>query len=170
MRKILSLIFTILMVIGSSAQSKKKKKKAGYTNNDYEVTCIGVGKQGTKLIGVYGYGKKVEEATRAAKRNAIHGVIFRGVPHGGNGCQGIKPLAKSVTLETERQDFFEKFFAPEGPYLKFVAYSEQDAAARQVSKIDKKTYKVGIGVSVMFDALRKELENAGIIRKLTSGF
>ena len=169
MRKLLSILCAV-MVVTSFAQSKKKKEIAGYTKQDYEIACIGVGSQGTKLISVYGYGKDPDKAVRMAKVNAIHGIIFKGAPASGGGCQGIKPLAKSVTVEQEFKDFFNKFFAPGGPYLSFVGMSGQGGNNRDVTKVDKKTYKVGIAVSVNYDALRKELENAGIVKGLSSGF
>ncbi len=170
MKYVLTTLLMVGLVFFADAQGKKKRETAGYTKQDYEITCIGVGDQGTKLMAVYGYGKKPEIAVREAKRNAIHGVIFKGAQTSSGGCQGVKPLAKSVTLETSRADFFEKFFEDGGPYLKFIAASAQGEQMRSVVKVDKKTYKVGIAVAVMYDALRKELENAGVIKGLSSGF
>ncbi len=170
MRKLFILLFLGACVINADAQRKKKKEIAGYTKQNYEISCIGVGNEGTKLIAVYGYGKTPERATYEAKRNAIHGIIFKGTEVSSGGCQGIKPLAKSASLETERADFFEKFFADGGLYLNFISLSAEAKASRSVTKVDKKTYKVGTAVAVRYDALRKELENAGIIKKLSSGF
>lgn len=170
MRKLLVLTLAFAMVTVVQAQKKKQKEIAGYTAQNYEITCIGVGNEGTKLIAVYGYGKDPERATYEAKRNAIHGVIFKGTETNSGGCMGVKPLAASVSLETERRDFFEKFFADGGLYLNFISLSGESQANRTVTKIDKKTYKVGTAVAVRYDALRKELENAGVIKKLSSGF
>mgnify|MGYP005997624097 CR=1 FL=1 len=131
----------ICLLIGSSfsiiAQSKQQKKLAGYTSRDYEIMCIGVGVEGTKIIEIQGYGSTPEEAERQAKRNAIHGIIFKGAPGNAGGCQGIKPLAKSVTLEEARADFFKPFFAPGGQYLNFVALTSQGGNNRSVTRVDK---------------------------------
>jgi sRNA-binding protein len=73
-------------------------------------------------------------------------------------------------LEDEKADFFEPFFEEGGRYMKFVSESSDgnvDAADRV--KVGKE-YKIGVVVSVHKDALRKDLEAAGIIRGLSSGF
>ena len=75
-----------------------------------------------------------------------------------------------MNLEEEREDFFQSFFADGGKYMKFVSVSNDgavDAADRM--KIGKE-YKVGVIVSVNVSALRKDLEEAGIIKSLSSGF
>ena len=170
MRKLLILLLIGGMITSVQAQRKKNKNIAGYTKQNYEITCIGVGNEGTKLIAVYGYGKDPERAGYEAKRNAVHGVIFKGTQTNSGGCMGVKALAKSASLETERADFFEKFFADGGLYLNFISASGESKANRTITKIDKKTYKVGTAVAVRYDALRKELENAGVVKKLSSGF
>ena len=40
----------------------------------------------------------------------------------------------------------------------------------EILKYGKKNYKVGVIVTVQYDALRKALEQQGIINSLTSGF
>ena len=170
MKKLALFFILALFVVTAQAQSNRKKKVAGYTKDDYEISCIGVGTEGTKLIAVYGYGKNPDEAARQAKVNAVHGIIFRGAGAAGGGCQGIKPLAKSQTVEQENSAYFSKFFSPGGAYLNFVGASAQEKDARDIARIDNRTYKVGIVVSVSYDALRNELERAGVIRGLSSGF
>lgn len=171
MRKLIFGLLIGAMVVSVHAQRKKKGREiAGYTKQNYEITCIGVGDEGTKLIAVYGYGKDHDRATYEAKRNAIHGVIFKGTEVNTGGCMGVKPLAKSPMLETERADFFQKFFQDGGQYLNYVSLSAEGRAQRKVTKIDKKTYKVGIAVAIRYDALRKDLEKAGVIKKLSAGF
>ncbi len=170
MKRLITMLFIVTAASAVTAQNKSQKETAGYTKQNYEITCIGVGNEGTKLIAVYGYGKDPERATYEAKRNAVHGVIFKGTQTNSGGCQGVKPLAGSLTLETERADFFEKFFEDGGLYLNFISMSAESNASRTVTKIDKKTYKVGTAVSIRYDDLRKELEKAGVIKKLSSGF
>lgn len=170
MRRVLTLVLVAAMVTAVQAQRKKKKEIAGYTKQNYELSCIGVGNEGTKLIAIYGYGKTPERATYEAKRNAVHGVIFKGTEINSGGCMGVKALAKSPSLEMERQDFFQKFFEDGGQYLSYISLSSEAKANRSVVKVDKKTYKVGTAVAIRYDALRKDLEKAGIIKKLSSGF
>jgi len=153
------------------AQKKAKKKAIEDTNNwRYEIECLGTGKQGTYLLKIWSYSKNQDVAIESAKRNAVHGVIFKGFP-GGDGCIGQNPLADKVNLEQEYESFFKSFFSDGGKYLKFVSLtSNGNIAAGDRIKVNKKEYKIGVIVSVRKDELRKDLEAAAIIKSLTSGF
>ena len=54
--------------------------------------------------------------------------------------------------------------------MKFVSATNDGAVAPEDRVKIGKEYKIGITVSVMYDQLRKELENAGMIKGLSSGF
>ena len=54
--------------------------------------------------------------------------------------------------------------------MKFVSVSGDGSVASEDRMKVGKEYKVGVVVSVMYDLLRKDLEAAGIIRGLSSGF
>ncbi|MDX2195655.1 MAG: hypothetical protein NW207_04500 [Cytophagales bacterium] len=164
------IIISLTISTFAIAQNKKAKVLAGYTVDNYEVACMGVGTDGSKLIKIWGYGPKPEKAVLQAKTNAVHAIIFKGVTAATDGCQGIKPLASSMSVEQEFQEYFNTFFQPGGAYLNYIALSGEGGDNQDVTKVDKKTYKVGIIVSVMFDALRSDLEKAGIVKGLNSGF
>jgi hypothetical protein len=147
------------------SQSKSKKQLAGYTIDNYEVECVGVGKEGTKLWKVWGYCKKPDAAILQAKRNAVHAAIFKGVYAGK--CPKTEPLVSNPALEEKNQEYFDMFFKNGGKYLDFVALSGDGIEERV--KVGKQ-YKVAIVVSVMYSQLRKELENAGIVKSMNNGF
>ena len=161
----LTFVFSIFF-IHASGQSKSKKEMAGYTIDNYELECMGTGMDGSQLIKVWGYGKKPDDAIIQAKRNAVHGVIFKGIISGKPGCFN-KPLAESPSVEDKNADYFNEFFKNGGKYLNFIAISGDGMQDR--IKVGKQ-YKVGIVVSVMHVALRKELESAGIVKRLDNGF
>ena len=133
----------------------------------YEVQCVGVGVQGSKLIKVFSYSAKPDIAIEQAKKNAIHAAIFQGwVGNGMTGCETQKPLTDNPNLEQEKADFFASYFADGGKYAKFVSITgDGSIAAEDRMKIGKE-FKIGVIVSVMYDQLRKDLEAAGIIPKL----
>lgn len=169
-----SWIMLVLLTITSIGygQSARKQRKADEATKAwrYEIECVGIGKDGTYLIKVWSYSKNPTIATTQAKKNAVHGIIFKGFSGGGQGCTPQRPLASNPNLEDEKADFFEPFFEEGGRYMKFVSESSDgnvDAADRV--KVGKE-YKIGVVVSVHKDALRKDLEAAGIIRGLSSGF
>lgn len=150
-----------------SGQNKKAEKNTH--SWVYEIEPVGVGTQGTYLIKVWSYSKKPIVAIEQAKKNAVHGVIFKGFT-GIQGVPGQRPLTNNPNLEIEQAEFFNNFFANSGKYMKFVNITNDGSvAAKDRLKVGKE-YKIGVIVSVNVDGLRKDLEDAGVIRRLDSGF
>ncbi len=149
------------------AQSRKADKQTFEWR--YEIEAVGAGVQGTYQIKVWSYSKKPETAIEQAKKNAIHGIIFKGFADRDR-IKGQKALAQSPSLEQEKEDFFKDFFADGGKYQKFISINNNGAIdAGDRIKIGKE-YKIGVVVSVNVADLRKDLESAGIIKGLGSGF
>jgi hypothetical protein len=169
----LTLLFTFSCVNNSHAQRRNKVRKLEYNSSyNYEVATVAVGVDGTKLVKVWGYGKKVEDAIRNAKKLAVAAAIFSGFPAApGGAAASTPPILKDKNADTKYADFFENFFAPGGKYLQFVQLSnDAPPSGKNRIKVNKKTYKVGVLVSVAYDNLRKYLEDQGIARSLDAGF
>lgn len=136
----------------------------------YEVEPTGTGTQGTYQIKVWTYSKNAETAVAQAQKNAVHAVIFKGF-QGLNGIQGQKPISRDPNLEIDKEDYFKEFFSTGEKYQKYVfLVNNGEILPGDRIKISKTEYKIGVVVSVNISGLRKELENAGIIKKLDSGF
>ena len=168
--KIAGLICSILFLFSftSSAQARKKANR-DTENFRYEIEAVNTGVQGTYLIKVWSYSKKPAVAIEQAKKNAVHGVIFKGFA-GKPGVPGQKPLASDPSLEDSKSDFFTPFFADGGDYLKYVNVAgDGSIAPEDIMKVGKE-YKIGVIVSVDVAKLRRALENGGVIRSLDSGF
>ncbi len=164
-------VFFISMCVSSFSQPVAKyKAKRDMEAYRYEIECVGIGVQGTYLIKVWTYSKKPKVAIMQSKKNAVHGVIFKGFAGGGQGCTSQKALANNPAIEEEKAEFFDGFFDDRGGFNRYVAVSNDGALdSGDVLKVGKE-YKIGVVVSVMKDDLRKELEAAGIVRGLDSGF
>jgi hypothetical protein len=162
-------LFSFAMI--SNAQINKQKKANKDTEAwKYEIECVGIGKPGTKVIKVWSYSKKASIATGQAKKNAVHGLIFQGYAGGAPGCTTQKALVSDPSVEHSKKEFFDDFFADGGKYMKFVSHSG-DATPEVVGvKLKGYKYKVGVVVTVMTNSLRKDLEAAGVVRGLASGF
>jgi len=152
----------------ASAQSKKKADKdaVGFR---YEIEAMRTGVQGTYLIKVWSYSKQPMLAMDQAKKNAVHGIIFKGFP-GKDGVPGQLALASDPNVEKEKAEFFEKFFGEGGEYLKYVNLTTDGSIAPEDRMKIGKEYKIGVVVSVDVASLRRALEDAGIIKKLDDGF
>lgn len=126
----------------------------------YEISCAGIGVKGSFLVEVTSYGKTVDAALAQMKKDAVHGVLFKGM----DGKCMQKPLVRKVELAAEYESFFSNFFSSSGDYAKYV---EDDAnTSVSVIKEGKKQYKVTKVLSVKKDMLRKDLEKAGILKPL----
>jgi len=170
--KIMPVIILALSISCSTTRQTTTMKKADIDTQNwrYEVECAGTGVQGTYLVKVWSYSKNPTVATEQAKKNAVHAIIFQGYAGGANGCVTQKPLAQSPNVENEQADFFKTFFGVGGKYMKYVSLTNDGAVAASDRLKIGKEYKIGVVVSVRKDELRKDLEDAGIIRGLASGF
>ena len=169
----LSIILLVALVSTAGYGQRRAKKKADEDTKNwrYEIQCINVSSEGSYIIKVFSYSKNKNVAIEQSKKNAIHGVIFRGIPQNEVGCVRQPPLARHPNLEEKNRDFFETFFSDNGDYKKFVTLTTDGAIAPEDRmRVGKKEYKIGLIVSVDIAGLRKQLEAAGIIKGLSSGF
>ena len=72
-----------------------------------KIEGVSQGTQGTYLIKVWSYSKKPKVAIEQAKKNAVHGVIFRGYEGNKKGLRPQKPLTNDPNLEQEKEVFLE---------------------------------------------------------------
>jgi len=167
--KIFLLFISLLIVLPGVYGQRRKKEDANTRNWRYEIEGVQTGVQGTYLIKVWTYSNRPDLAIEQAKKNAVHGIIFRGFAGTGR-VPGKKPLAQSPNLEEEKSDFFSLFFGEGGKYMKYISLTNDGAVAAQDRMKVGKEFKIGVIVSVNVDGLRKDLEDAGIIKSLGGGF
>lgn len=128
----------------------------------YDITGAGSGTEGTILVKVYVYAKSVKDED--LKRAAVHGVVFRGCS--GNESGARQPAMASPKAEADNAAFCESFFAADGPCQSFATVIAGSYDRVKTSK----GYKTGAILQVDKTSLRKELEKAGVVRSLSSGF
>ncbi|MDO4171522.1 MAG: hypothetical protein Q4E63_07905 [Prevotellaceae bacterium] len=155
MKKFLSIIIMLVAFMAGAAAKGDKMPQ-------YDITGAGSGTEGTVLVKVYVYAKSAKD--EELKRAAVHGVVFRGCT--GNASGARQPAMASPAAEADNAAFCEAFFAADGQcqnYASVVAGSYDRVKT-------KKGYKVGAILQVDKTSLRKELEKAGVVRSLSSGF
>ncbi|KUF39315.1 hypothetical protein AS361_01680 [Myroides marinus] len=162
---LLVLLCAIFSISAHITFASNPKKEAAQWK--YDIECAGTGSEGTFLVKIWTYSNKGTIPNEEAKKNAVHGVLFRGFAANGVGCVSQRPLIKDASVQHEKVDYFNSFFGKESPYLKYATIS---SSVPEVVKISKKEYKVGYVVSVSKDLLRKDLEVAGIVKSLSAGF
>jgi hypothetical protein len=166
MKKFANLFILVVMVafILSSCATQKVEKETHQFR--YELEAAGVGAQGTYQLKVWTYSKNADVAIEQAKKNAIHGVLFKGFQGKTGVITGQKPMISDASAESTRADYFKDFFKDGGKYQQFVSLVNNGAIATGDRIKVGKEYKIGVVVSINKDNLRKELENQGIIKKL----
>lgn len=133
---------------------------------EYEIVGAGSGVQGTYLVKVFVISKKSKPDADLLKKCAVHGVLFKGFSDKESRIKQ-QPLAGSRLAEQEHADFFEPFFQEGGPYKE---YADMVNAQYDITKMSKKQYRIGAIFSVSKEQLRKDLEKAGVIKKLGNLF
>ena len=157
MRKILFSLLAVALCMPAFAGLRQKQADRDTNQFRYEIECAGNAIQGTYLVKVWTYSKKASVAENQCRKNAVHGVIFKG--YGGG-------MASNPGAETQHKEYFDSFFSNGGEFQKYASIVEGTTETVKVGR----EYKVGVVVSVRKDDLRKALEAAGIIRGLNSGF
>jgi hypothetical protein len=170
-------LFIILMI----ALAFGACKPTAQLSNDYEVRAMGQGKQGTTLVKVYSYGETVEDAVERAKMDALHALLFKGIP----GSNNAKPMITDPMVEQEGNDYFRRFFGIDtwifrknaksnrkmaytqssAPYKLFVQQSSDGSVSSRDTQKVPGGYKVGVVVSLNHQQLRRKLEQDGMVRK-----
>ncbi|MDR2084704.1 MAG: hypothetical protein LBP67_06895 [Bacteroidales bacterium] len=172
MKRIFLLSIVITMFLPATAQ--KAKKGDFNPSANYEVQVLGVGQDGTKVFRIWNTASKVDDAITEAKRNAVAVCLFRGLP--GSGFTNETPPICQIGDEIKYEEFFKEFFKlPQkdgtgGMYLRFVNRTTDEPPSGQFRVKVKKGYKVAIDVQVLYNSLRKYMEEQGIVKKLDSGF
>lgn len=164
MKKLLLLAAALLVVAGASASSRKLKN-SDTQKFQYEIEGVNNGLQGSYLVKVWSYSARPKADIETCKKNAVHGVIFKGYA-GTQNASPQRPLIADPGTELEHAEFFDLFFKDGGEYNKYVTIT---AGSQEIVKVGKQ-YKIGLVVSVSKDALRKALEKAGVARSLSAGF
>lgn len=180
LKKGITLCLTVFICLVGSAQRKQKLADKDTFEWEYDIQCFGgTAKHGYKLVKVWSYSKEKSVATTQAKKNAVHGIIFKGHAGEGRECKSLRPLMNQEMTEKEYKNFFKDFFLDDGDFNRFVTYATDHKGIADVQKLVKNKkgkkekfykYKIGVVVSVASDELRKYLEKKGIINSLSKGF
>lgn len=165
--KTLFLVF-VLALCGTTANAQVvAQKKADRETGEwrYELqAAVGQASNGSALVRVWTYSKKAQVASDQSAKNAIHGILFKGYPDSNDGVRivGRAPMIADPAVEAQNAEYFNNFFKDGGLYQRYVSFIG-NGVPDQILKVGKE-YKVGIIVVVQLDALRKRLEDDGIIK------
>ncbi len=114
---ILGAAFSIA-VISTVITSCGSTQMRGGGNYTYETECMGVEGDGTQTVKGWGSGRNREDAVEQAKKNGLRDVLFKGI-QSTKGCN-VKPVLFDPNIRDKKEDYFNAFFADQGPYTEFI--------------------------------------------------
>lgn len=156
-----------LAAVPTFAQNKKQQKLNDDTEHfRYDIEFC-QNSDGFVLVKVWSYSKKADLAVAQARKNAVHGIMFRGFSSADPNYSSMQPLVKDPSIESVKADFFQAFFDDEvGEYARYAPSVIE--SSKKVIKVGKE-FKAGVVVKVNVKLLRQHLEQAGIIKPLGGG-
>lgn len=125
------------------------------------IKCLGVELDGSQTLRVQGYGRNRSDAKEQAMKNAVWAVIFDGVRDGVEGCNQ-RPLLTEVNAKERYEDYFNLFFADEGPYKEYVSLRDTKKRSGGRSK-DKVGYAYELTIRVLRPQLKARLKADNLI-------
>jgi len=147
MKKVLFITSIILL------SCNNQKKVAG--NYDYKTECLGIEMDGSQTLKAWGNGRNRWDAIEQAKKMAVNDVLFSGIIGGRHNCEN-RPVVSEVNARQKYEQYFNKFFADDGEYKKYV--SLKDERIGQKLSRDRKGARQSVTHGVVVRVLRAELQ------------
>ena len=122
------------------------------------------------MVKVWNYGRKEKITRQTCMRNAVHGVIFKGVS--GGRASGLNKGHAALCPDgySAHTDYFDNFFNS-GDYMQFVELTNNgNIQAGDRIKISSKEYKIAMVCIINYNALRDRLQKDGVAKGLNSLF
>ena len=127
---------------------------------NYEIVCAGNATAGYYLVKITAItNKKKNVNMELVKKCAVHGVLYKGFT-GDRGCTSQKALLDNSIHIEEHSKVLNSFV-----YDRYSDFAISLDNSLKVVKLGK-NFRVSAIITVDKDKLRKELEKAGVIRKL----
>ena len=165
MKRLIAILTLFICVFLTGCGTTKQLAKSDTGKFMYEIEGVRNGGQGSYLVKVWTYSNSQYADIENCKRNAVHGVIFKGYAGSGQ-VRPQSPLVRDSGAEITYADYFNTFFSKGGEYNKYVTVT---SGSQEIVKVGKQ-YKIGLIVSVAKDMLRKRLEEVGVVKSLSYGF
>ena len=134
-------------------------------DTEYQVECLGLELDGSQTLKVMGNGRNRFDAIEQAKKNAVFATIFKGVNFGREGCYN-QPLITNPNSRELNSQYFDDFFADNGPYSNFVNYEDERIGSKILRdfKFSRRSVTNSVVVRVSRNKLKKKLIEDRLIR------
>jgi len=159
MKKLKLLAFVAIII--SSCSQKVVLDKGNY---NYQVAGVSTDGNGRLIVKSFATGRTYEEIKVNVLKKVIREIVFVGITNGNN-AMFQKPLITDVRIETEKQDYFSKFYTSLLSTQDFVSISREFATKQEIKMLEKtQNLALGFEISVDRSRIKEKLINEGIIK------
>ena len=123
-----------------------------------ETTYAGTSESGTIILNASGYGLLKATAIENAEMNAFNNLIFRGIP----GSQYQLPMIENEQkAKSEHAEYFDKLLVQK----KYKAFLLSTVSESDLNLNLSKQKTISVGLKINVNALRRDMEQNGVLRK-----
>lgn len=149
----------ILMLGSLSSCGSTKETGSKITLLSPSENAFGVKNNDILSVRSVGYGKDEEEASYDAMERAMDVALFQGIPHTGSPLKDAL-IPGGASEKTVHAEYFKKFYGKR----EYVNFIQNYTVEFEKSKVNKLVLS-RVDMQINLRALRKELEQNGVIRK-----
>ena len=160
MRKLYYILFlACALVVSMSCYAIDQHSQAYY---DYESKVIQSHADGSYVIRAFGRSRNMTQSYQVAQKQALQDVIFKGVKAASSNISDLKPLCFDMNAQTKYEDYFNAFFAEDGPWKKYVSMKDRRVNTTKYTRTDTQM-TAQVTVTVYRADLKAKLQEEGII-------
>lgn len=153
-------IISSIMLVMILSSCNNSKNLGGYYS--YETECLGSELDGSYTLRAWGIGRNQVDALSQARKKAVRDIIFKGISKGKSECE-IKPILLEVNAAEKYKAYFDKFFADNGAFEKYVNYKDKRTSTFHRERTEDEI-KYGVTVRVLYNKLVETLNKDGILK------
>lgn len=161
--KPIQVISLLILPLFSAIMSCTSPQKEISGNYKYETFCLGQENDGSVTLKAWGYGLHRPEAVEAARKNAVSDVLFKIIRNGRDGYT-VLPVINETNAREKYADYFNTFFADDGPYTEFITKKYLFAPKVKGGKQSGARVSFGVMVRVMRQELILRMKKDGILK------
>lgn len=132
--------------------------------SETEYTCVNIGAENTKQVKVTSYVKKIKDAEKQLKKDAVFCALFKAMGANESAFCNLQPAPVSEAILNAKKDWFNNFFKEGGKYTDYVSLNSSGFEEEDMGKVSK----VRSVCVINYTELRRYLETNSILEKINS--
>ena len=138
-------------------------KKNALSYYDFKTKLIGTELDGSYTFTAWGRARHAVDAYNQAQKQAVYDVLFTGAEPQSSNLRRLQPLLLEVNARDKYQDYFDAFFADNGPYKEYCSMKDKRVESSEFYK-NKRQAVCKATVMVYRSKLRSKLIQDNILK------